>query len=365
MLESVLSDQALTVSGKTTASTEKNIENKQIEQAFADLLVQLEALTGFSPENLSDPESGKWLPFNVLEGNTLPPLPLLDGQLQDLVLQSRNDPTMLMQALALLKHHLNDPSASLSLEKTDLQRTPVFLSGDRLSTPLINNTGKEENSIKLTNLLSDFEPEQFRDFNSDRKFSMDLNRLNQVFTTSDENVHGTRQQITAPVRDSGLPANGLSSIMPTNTLVRADHTSPVLTVQTQLFKPDWSESFNSNILVLVKDQVQSARLNLNPPELGPIEIRLSIQKDHTNIHFYSQHGVVRDVIEDAFPRLRELMSSSGINLGDVNVSQHSASGQPHESSDLNRIEYHDTEMEDAKVVVPVQIRSHNLIDQYI
>lgn len=360
MLDSVLSDKALTVSGKAAASTKNNIENNGIDQVFADLLAQLEALTGIKPEDLSDPQSGEWLPFIGQEGNTFPP-----GQLQDLILQSRNDPAALMQALALLKRHLNDPSAAWFLEKPDQQRMPAFLSSDHLSMPVIKENGKDANAVKLSELVSEVEREHFRDFNSDRKINMDLNRLNQVFTASNDNVHDTRQSFTLPVRDSGVHVNGLSSTLPANTPVRADPASPVLTVQTPLFKPDWSEAFNSNILVLVKDQVQTARLNLNPPELGPIEIRLSVQNDHTNIHFFSQHGVVRDVIEDAFPKLRELMSSSGINLGDVNVSQHSASGQSHESSDLNRMEYHDTGTEDARVIVPVQISSHNLIDHYI
>ena len=103
-----------------------------------------------------------------------------------------------------------------------------------------------------------------------------------------------------------------------------------VSVDTQLGRPQWAEAFNSRVLLLTQDQVQSAHIKLNPAELGPIEIRLSSSKDQTHIHFIAQHSEVRDVIQDALPRLRDMMGQSGVDLGDVNVSQHSASGQEYD-----------------------------------
>ncbi|HHY49693.1 MAG TPA: flagellar hook-length control protein FliK, partial [Alphaproteobacteria bacterium] len=60
---------------------------------------------------------------------------------------------------------------------------------------------------------------------------------------------------------------------------------------------------------------------INPPELGPIEVRMSLQDDKVSAQFVTAHHAVRQVIEDAMPRLREMLSQSGLNLADANVFQ--------------------------------------------
>ena len=45
--------------------------------------------------------------------------------------------------------------------------------------------------------------------------------------------------------------------------------------------------------------------------------------DQASVHFTSPHGAVRDAIDTAMPRLREMLEHSGLNLADVNVSSQS------------------------------------------
>ena len=79
------------------------------------------------------------------------------------------------------------------------------------------------------------------------------------------------------------------------------------------------------------------KININPPELGPIEVRISLKNDQANVNFYAQHGEVRDAIEEAFPRLRDMLSQNGLNLEDSNVSQHSFSQQEQQyNEDVNK-----------------------------
>jgi flagellar hook-length control protein FliK len=68
-------------------------------------------------------------------------------------------------------------------------------------------------------------------------------------------------------------------------------------------------------------------LKLNPAHLGPIEVRVQMQNDQAQVSFVAQHGPVRDALEAALPRLREMFTAKGFNLVDVNVSQHSFAEQ--------------------------------------
>lgn len=86
----------------------------------------------------------------------------------------------------------------------------------------------------------------------------------------------------------------------------------------------WDNAVGQRMLWMVGQQQQVAQLQLNPAHLGPMEIQLSIHNGEANAVFVSAHAPVREAIETALPRLREMLSDSGINLVNVNVSSQDA-----------------------------------------
>lgn len=96
-----------------------------------------------------------------------------------------------------------------------------------------------------------------------------------------------------------------------------------LTVQTPVRDQTWSSDFAQKVVWLVKNDKQSAQLTLNPPQMGPIEISLNVDKGNASATFISANAEVRDAIETAMPRLREMFASAGIQLGQTNVSSES------------------------------------------
>jgi flagellar hook-length control protein FliK len=90
-------------------------------------------------------------------------------------------------------------------------------------------------------------------------------------------------------------------------------------ITTPLHDAHWSHDFSEKIVWMAKSDQQTAQININPPELGPMQIRLNLSGDQATAVFASQHAEVRQAIEEAMPRLREMLSSSGISLGEANV----------------------------------------------
>ena len=136
---------------------------------------------------------------------------------------------------------------------------------------------------------------------------------------------------------------------------------------------NWGNAFNSQLLVMVKNQTHTAQLNIHPADLGPVEIQISMNQDQANIQFISQHGVVREVIEDAMPRLRTMLDEAGVNLGDVQVSSQDAEQQGQwQASDGSTDNpliadpvLTDEEMTRADQVVPAVAAEVGLVDHYI
>jgi len=84
------------------------------------------------------------------------------------------------------------------------------------------------------------------------------------------------------------------------------------------------QSFGEKVMWMINQNIHSAEIKLNPPELGRLEIKISMQQqDQTNISFSSQNQQVREMIELALPRLREMLGDSGLNLSDVDISDKS------------------------------------------
>lgn len=90
---------------------------------------------------------------------------------------------------------------------------------------------------------------------------------------------------------------------------------------------EWGGAVGEKILWMANQNHQVAELHLNPPNLGPLEVRLTVSNDQVSALFVSHHSAVREAIETAMPRLREMMADNGIMLGNTMVSAESFSQQ--------------------------------------
>lgn len=81
----------------------------------------------------------------------------------------------------------------------------------------------------------------------------------------------------------------------------------------------WGGMVGERVVWMVGHQHQSAEIMINPPALGPLEVKLSMSDGQANLTFTTQHAPVREALEAATPRLREMLSESGIGLGSVSV----------------------------------------------
>jgi flagellar hook-length control protein FliK len=97
----------------------------------------------------------------------------------------------------------------------------------------------------------------------------------------------------------------------------------VLNVRTPLQAANWAADFSQKVVWLVGRESQSAQMILNPPQLGSVEVRLTLTGSEAGAQFFSPHQGVREAIEAAIPRLRDMMAEAGLSLGQASVSPES------------------------------------------
>lgn len=94
---------------------------------------------------------------------------------------------------------------------------------------------------------------------------------------------------------------------------------PDIHVDLPINQPKWGSEFAQKVVWLTSQQNQVAEIHLNPAHLGPVEVMLTITQDQATAQFASPHLAVREAIQEALPRLREMMAENGIQLGNVMV----------------------------------------------
>ncbi len=90
-------------------------------------------------------------------------------------------------------------------------------------------------------------------------------------------------------------------------------------IEARVGTPDWNTELGQKIVWMIGDKQQVAEMHVNPPELGPLDIKLTIDGAQTTAVFTSPHSEVREAVESALPRLREVLADSGIMLGNASV----------------------------------------------
>ncbi len=82
------------------------------------------------------------------------------------------------------------------------------------------------------------------------------------------------------------------------------------------------------LMQMVQQGQQQARLHIHPEHLGTIDIRLRMDGDSAQVTFSAPNAQVREVLEQSLPRLREMFAESGLDLADAGVDAGSGEQAP-------------------------------------
>ncbi len=135
-----------------------------------------------------------------------------------------------------------------------------------------------------------------------------------------------KRPATAPVDNIQRPelaaSGATSSALTATTAATTPAASGTATVSlaTPFGQAGWDQALGERIQWLAGQKVQAAQVRLNPANLGPMEVRIQVHNDQASVQFTAHHAVVREALEAAMPRLRDMFEASGVQLVDVDVS---------------------------------------------
>ena len=106
---------------------------------------------------------------------------------------------------------------------------------------------------------------------------LNLNKLELSLSQS-----GSKEQSVTEPRDFGsFDKRPMSAELKTVTQNR-----PEVSVPVKVGENGWQEGISQRVMMLISQRNSMARIHVNPPELGPVEVRLNVNHDQASVQFF-------------------------------------------------------------------------------
>lgn len=124
---------------------------------------------------------------------------------------------------------------------------------------------------------------------------------------------------------SGVTQN-TQAAQPRNPQAAQAQAQQLFNAHPQLLTPRWGQAVGERMIMMAQHGPRSAQIQLDPPELGSMQIRVHVQgQDQISVSFTSPNPAVRDALEQQMPRLREMLAEQGLELSEGAISDDSSS----------------------------------------
>lgn len=116
--------------------------------------------------------------------------------------------------------------------------------------------------------------------------------------------------------------NALTGSVPGQTSANGARAATVqqLPVYTPAGQKGWTDEMSVRLSWLAQRGESKAELVLSPPNMGKLGVTLHMNGDQMTAQFVSASAATRDMLEQAMPRLRELLQQANIELAQADVS---------------------------------------------
>lgn len=135
-----------------------------------------------------------------------------------------------------------------------------------------------------------------------------------------------------------------------------------------IFKQEGQAQLAEKVRWMVNAKSATAEIRLDPPDLGGINIKINLSGDVAQVNFNVQSQAAKEALDQAVPRLREMLQDQGIELGQSSVEQDGQSGsQQEDGSDENSGLASTTEqrLDDVSQVDDSDVNNTSMLEQRI
>lgn len=251
------------------------------------------------------------------------PEPFLAGKTQS---EQGLTATQAAQAAKNAQVHIDSEQVKESIKPTLTEsEAKKTVPNNLASSPVANRSVPTEVSVPVDNSRPDLVLKPQPDNASVKKIESALEFTQQLL------------QKTAPAEKGDNAATQVLERLASNTIGQTNSAAPTVAQKTvtdgqnllmpqhvKVSTPAWNNALGERAIMIAAQNTRVAEIQLDPPELGSLNVRVNINQDQVSLNFTSPHAHVRDAVEQSLPRLREMFAEQGLQLQDSSVSDQSA-----------------------------------------
>ena len=333
----------------STASAENNDNNQMLDDdlvdASADSLVAVESLEELPGEiddpaltvQVEAPEAIEMAPQVLATGSqTVEPLQSMTNPLDQVLPMAGNNLPPVERSLPIVEQPVLPQmlsSGSAAADQISSQTTAsvsvISSASDPAKTSQLQPSGSEllpgsELSARAANFK---EGDIIKAGSGKQDANQQMNQSRSGIAMASSLAAAASQLQQVPLSTASANLNLPMSAFPVDSMLNLALNQAAQGISSPVHSQAWSQGLTEQVAWMVRGNIQTAEIKLNPANLGPLEVKLSIEDDVARLSFVSNHAPVREALDAALPRLREMLEQQGITLADVDVSQYSEQGQ--------------------------------------
>lgn len=138
---------------------------------------------------------------------------------------------------------------------------------------------------------------------------------------------------TTPTAAGGIDANMAKQQLAVGTVTTeaprkqdTEATKSAFAIHVPIGAEGWDRALGHKVVMMVSNQKQEVEMQLNPPHLGPMDVKITLNQDQAAISFVVAHAPVKEALQASMSRLTEMMAESGIQLTQANVQTRDGQG---------------------------------------
>lgn len=119
----------------------------------------------------------------------------------------------------------------------------------------------------------------------------------------------------------------------------------------------WGTMIAERSAMMASKSIKFAELQLDPPELGPLQVKVSVNQEQASVSFVAANAQVKDALDQSLAKLRELLEEQGLDLVNVDVSdQSSQQSDPEAEREGQGAAMSDSEHDESNMVAPTTLQ---------
>jgi flagellar hook-length control protein FliK len=104
--------------------------------------------------------------------------------------------------------------------------------------------------------------------------------------------------------------------------VQTQKSATVLQNETiSIYRKDFADAVKDKVMVMINQKIQQVDIQLDPPEMGNVHVRVNLQNEQAVVHFVVQNQQAKEALDQNINKLKEMLAENGVDVGDANIEQ--------------------------------------------